>query len=88
VEHLAADLGITTSLAFDKIRQLEEAEQLFGVTDDRGKYVAVTPMDLHNLRLLIRSRGKTSIHDVRKMCADVLSRQLEVQPPMLTPESS
>ena len=43
LEDLAAEFNIQTKDVVDRIQRLEEMGRLHGITDDRGKYIHITP---------------------------------------------
>ena len=43
LEELASEFGMQTRDVVDRIEKLEESGRLLGITDDRGKYIHITP---------------------------------------------
>ncbi len=43
LEDVAAEFSMQTRDVVDRIAKLEESGRLSGITDDRGKYIHITP---------------------------------------------
>lgn len=43
LEDLAAEFNMQTRDVVDRIQKLEESKRLYGITDDRGKFIHITP---------------------------------------------
>ena len=50
--------------AIDRLRKLQESDELTGVMDDRGKFIYVSPEELQAVATFIRQRGRVSIAEL------------------------
>lgn len=53
MDELAACFNLRTEEAVDRLNYMLESDRLTGVTDDRGKFIYITPEELHAGRFLL-----------------------------------
>jgi hypothetical protein len=74
LEELAADFGMRTADAIQRVQQLESIGRLTGVIDDRGKFIFVTPEEMS------RVSGGARRH-AQKLCTHAHARTTLQQTP-------
>lgn len=72
LEELAAEFGLRTEDAIQRLTALEENGTLSGVFDDRGKFIHVTREEMESVAQYIRRRGRVSIADLAIECTRLL----------------
>ncbi|KAK1442454.1 hypothetical protein BgAZ_404840 [Babesia gibsoni] len=58
VNELSSRFGLTNSVVVDRLLQLEDDGHLFGVLDDRGRYLYITDYEVEALTHYIESSGR------------------------------
>lgn len=64
LEQLAAHFELRTQDAIDRLAQLQHMGRITGVTDDRGKFIYITPQELEAVASFIQQRGRVSIDEL------------------------
>ncbi|KAL4427932.1 hypothetical protein ABPG75_002021 [Micractinium tetrahymenae] len=64
LEELAAEFGMRTQEVISKVQSLEAEGALTGVMDDRGKFIFISPEEMHAVADFIRSRGRIAIAEL------------------------
>jgi len=64
LEDLAAHFKMKTQEVIDRIAVLQEAGDLTGVVDDRGKFIYISRSELESVAKFIRQQGRVSISDL------------------------
>ena len=58
LEELAAEFGLRTTDAINRVQGLEQMGRLTGVMDDRGKYIYISPEEMEAVATFIQERGR------------------------------
>ena len=66
LEDVAAEFKMLTKEVVAKIEQLERDGLLTGITDDRGKYIHITPAEFDQISDYISSCGRVNRQDLFK----------------------
>ena len=66
LEDFAAEFKMLTKEVVAKIEQLERDGLLTGITDDRGKYIHITPAEFDQISDYISSCGRVNRQDLFK----------------------
>lgn len=61
---LSIEFGLSSQLAVDRVKQLEEEGTITGVIDDRGKFIYVSSDELEKIADLVKSRGRISVSEL------------------------
>ena len=64
LEELAAEFGLRTTDAINRVQGLEQMGRLTGVMDDRGKYIYISPEEMEAVATFIQERGRVSIQEL------------------------
>ena len=64
LEELAAEFGLRTTDAINRVQGLEQMGRLTGVMDDRGKYIYISPEEMEAVAAFIQERGRVSIQEL------------------------
>lgn len=64
LEELAAEFGLRTTDAINRVQGLEQMGRLTGVMDDRGKYIYISPEEMSAVAAFIQERGRVSIAEL------------------------
>lgn len=72
IEDVAQRFGMLTKDVLERVAKLEEQGRLSGITDDRGKYVHVTPDEFERIAQSIESKGRVSRQDLLKECSRIV----------------
>jgi DDRGK domain-containing protein 1 len=72
VEDVAQRFQMLTKDVIERIAKLEEQGRLSGITDDRGKYIFVTPEEFEKVAQSIEQRGRVSRQDLLKECNRII----------------
>ncbi|CAH3174180.1 unnamed protein product [Porites lobata] len=64
LEELACQFGLRTQDAIDRLQALQEMERITGVTDDRGKFIYISPEELQAVAKFIKQRGRVTISEL------------------------
>ncbi|XP_068709682.1 DDRGK domain-containing protein 1-like [Montipora foliosa] len=64
LEELACQFGLRTQDAIDRLQALQEMERITGVTDDRGKFIYISPEELEAVAKFIKQRGRVTISEL------------------------
>ncbi|GAB4817445.1 hypothetical protein N2152v2_004491 [Parachlorella kessleri] len=80
LDELAAEFGMKTQEAIQRLQTLEEQGRLTGVMDDRGKYIYISREEMAAVAEFIRSRGRIAIAELAQRSnafIDLSARELE-----------
>ena len=66
LEDLAAEFKMLTKEVVAKIEQLETNGTLTGITDDRGKYIHITPEEFNHVSEFIKKSGRVNRAELHK----------------------
>ena len=64
LEELAAEFGMKTADAVEKVKYLEEEKRITGIMDDRGKFIFITEDEMKAVANFVRSRGRIAIGEL------------------------
>ena len=64
LDELAAEFGMRTQEVIARVQGLEAAGDLTGVMDDRGKFIFISPEEMHAFADFIRQRGRIAIAEL------------------------
>lgn len=64
IEDVASEFHMQTKDAITRIEQLMEQGRLSGITDDRGKFIYITPNEFESVAQYIISKGRVSRSDL------------------------
>ncbi|XP_064382966.1 DDRGK domain-containing protein 1-like [Halichondria panicea] len=79
LEDLAAEFGLKTQEAIDRIQSLQEGGELTGVIDDRGKFIFISQEELEAVATFIKQRGRVSITDLVTSSNTLINLQSETE---------
>ena len=68
LEDLAAEFNLQTKDVVDRVQRLEEAGRLSGITDDRGKYIHISPQEFEAVARYIKMKGRVNKADLLMEC--------------------
>lgn len=77
LEDLASQFNLRTQDAISRVNTLQEAGQLTGVVDDRGKFIYVSREELESVAKFIRQRGRVSIAELVSSSNTLINLQPE-----------
>jgi len=72
LEDLAADFQMRTSVARDRLKELERAGRISGIFDDRGKFVYITMEEMTGLADSLKTKGRISRADLVAACNKIV----------------
>merc|ERR1712190_675247 len=72
LEDLAAEFHMRTSVAIERLEQLEKLGRLSGIFDDRGKYVYITKEEMAGVADWLRKRGRINRADLVAACNRII----------------
>jgi len=72
LEDLAADFKMKTSVAIDRLKDLEKLGRLSGIFDDRGKYVYITTEEMAGVAEWLKNKGRISRADLVAACNKIV----------------
>ncbi|KAF0292227.1 DDRGK domain-containing protein 1 [Amphibalanus amphitrite] len=78
LEELAAQFGLKTQDAIDRLQTLMADGTLSGVIDDRGKFIYIPTSELEAVATFIRRRGRVSLADLVENSNSLISLTPEV----------
>lgn len=70
LEELAAEFGLRTRDAVQRVRSLEQMGKITGVMDDRGKFIFVTPGEMSEVANFINRKGRVAISELAARSSD------------------
>jgi len=73
LEELGAKFGLRTQAAINRVKDLQEAGQLTGVLDDRGKFIYVSKEELEAVSKFIRQRGRVTMSELAEASGELIS---------------
>lgn len=73
LEELAAEVGVPTTTVAAALEAAVSDGSLLGVSDDRGKFIAVTRDELAALAAFVRRRGRVTQEELARECSRLLS---------------
>lgn len=72
LEDLAADFKMRTSVAIDRLKELEHQGRITGIFDDRGKFVYITPEEMSEMAKWLKSKGRINRADLVAACNKIV----------------
>merc|ERR1712242_127363 len=69
---LAAEFRMRTSVAIERLEQLEKLGRLSGIFDDRGKYVYITAEEMSGVAEWLKSKGRINRADLVAACNRII----------------
>lgn len=73
VEELSVEFGISTQDCVERIQQLEEMGLIWGIMDEKGKYISISMDEKEQLVRLIREHGRVSLRQVAEWMNEIIS---------------
>lgn len=77
LEELACQFGLRTQDAIDRLQALQEMERITGVTDDRGKFIYISPEELQAVAKFIKQRGRVTISELAESSNTLINLQTD-----------
>ncbi|KAF0753423.1 hypothetical protein AaE_005714 [Aphanomyces astaci] len=68
LEDVAAEFGLRTEDARDRVAALVASGRLSGLLDDRGKFVSISDHEMNAVATYIRTQGRLTLHDLGREC--------------------
>ncbi|ETV71152.1 hypothetical protein, variant [Aphanomyces astaci] len=68
LEDVAAEFGLRTEDARDRVAALVASGRLSGLLDDRGKFVSISDHEMNAVAAYIRTQGRLTLHDLGREC--------------------
>jgi len=72
LEDIAAEFGIRTVEAVEKIKELEKDKRITGIMDDRGKFIYISDDEMKAVAEYIRKKGRITISDLAKESSNLI----------------
>jgi hypothetical protein len=72
LEDIAAEFGIRTVEAVEKIKELEKEKRITGIMDDRGKFIYISDDEMKSVAEYIRKKGRITISDLAKESSNLI----------------
>jgi len=64
LDEIAGEFNLNTEQVVERIKTLEQNQELTGLIDDRGKYIYITPSELDAIAAFIKKRGRVTVNDL------------------------
>lgn len=77
LEELACQFGLRTQDAIDRLQSLQDMERITGVTDDRGKFIYISPEELQAVAKFIKQRGRVTISELAESSNTLINLQTD-----------
>lgn len=77
LEDLAFQFGLRTQDAINRLQTLQEMERVTGVTDDRGKFIYISPEELEAVAKFIKQRGRVTISELAESSNTLVNLQAD-----------
>lgn len=77
MEELACQFGLRTQDAIDRLQALQDMERITGVTDDRGKFIYISPEELEAVAKFIKQRGRVTISELAESSNTLINLQTD-----------
>jgi len=72
LEDLAADFRMRTSVAIERLKELEKLGRISGIFDDRGKFVYITAEEMAGVSEWLKNKGRINRADLVAACNKIV----------------